>query len=68
MGCPWGVPRGLQGSTWTTLAVHEIIEKPLVFVVFLSFGGARSDIDSKKELLDVAGRSLLRVPEILGGS
>ena len=40
----------------------ENVEKPLVFVVFPSIGGARGDIDSKKELWDVARRSLMGVP------
>ena len=71
-----GDPRGPSGGRWGVSGVAgrvpgafqceaELVEKPVVFVVFPAFGGARGDIDSKRELLDVARRSLLGVPGCL---
>ena len=79
LGSPRGILGGRLGVVWGVSGVAgrvpgafqceaEIVEKPLVFVVFPGFGGARSDMDSQRELSDVATRSLLEVPEILGGS
>ena len=69
MGDPWGVlgsPGGSPEGPWRDPRVFqrrfEISEKPVVFVVFPAIGRARGDIDSKRELLDVARRSLMGVP------
>ena len=73
-GEPSGDPRGPSGGRWGVSGVaggslgrFSAVEKPMVFLLFQAIGGARGDIDSKRELLDVARRSLMGSRGVLGG-